>query len=184
MSEPAAPGDAGGLATAVLRLEHRLILRALAVLERVGRRLATGRRTDEAAAADLIDLLRLFDRSHHAKEEEHLFPFLRRTNPTDTSPIGAMLAEHEEGRDYLATLGGLQAAATRAAAALLCVATLREHMRKEEESLFPAVDARLSPEDQAALARRYEGVEPQLVGPRADPAVVARLARLEAAFPS
>jgi hemerythrin-like domain-containing protein len=182
MSEPAA-GEAGGPATAVLRLEHRLILRALTVLERVGRRLASGRRTDEAAAAELIDLLRLLDHSHHTKEEGHLFPFLRETDPTESSPVGAMLAEHQEGRDYLATLGGFQAAATRAAAALLCVATLREHMRKEEEALFPAVDARLSPEDQAALARRYEAVEPRLVGPRADPDVVARLARLEAAFP-
>jgi branched-chain amino acid transport system ATP-binding protein len=183
MRELPLAGDQGGPATAVLRLEHRLISRALTLLERVGRRLAIGRRTDEAAARELVDLLRVFDRSHHVKEEEHLFPALRRASPPEASPVTAMLAEHQEGRDYLVTLGGFEAAATRAAAALLCVATLREHMRKEEESLFPAADALLSHEDHAALAQRYDAVEPHLVGPRADPTVAARLARLEAAFP-
>jgi hemerythrin-like domain-containing protein len=174
----------GGPATAVLRLEHRFILRALAVLERVGRRLAYERRMDEAAARELVELLRVLDRSHHAKEEDYLFPALRQKRLPEASPIAVMLAEHQEGRDYLVTLGGFEPAATRAAAALLCVTTLREHMRKEDESLFPAVDALLSPPEHAALARRYEEVEPRLVGPRADPTVAERLARLEAAFPA
>ena len=169
----------GGPATALLRTEHRVILRGLDVLERTGRRIVSEKPVKEAALAELVELLRLFDQCHHVKEERHLFPAIRGKALPPSSAIPRMLAEHEEGRDYLRTLASDPGRATRSAAALLCAAVLREHIEREDHVIFPAADGLLSDEEQAALAARYDEVEPRFAGPGARPDFGERLARLE-----
>ncbi len=173
---------APGPATADLQHEHEVILRALAVLERLGERLARGRPVSDATLAELVQLFRTFaDRCHHGKEEDHLFPALRAKGAGDALPV--FLDEHEEGRGYLRTLAGSGPPAERAAAARRYVGMLRSHIERENEVLFPMADGLFTPEEHAALARAYADVEDRVVPPGGHDELLATLARLESAVP-
>jgi hemerythrin-like domain-containing protein len=158
----------------------------LAVLERAGYRLGSGQGVDETAMSGLVDLLRTFaDKCHHGKEEEHLFPALvGKGVPLEGGPVGVLLVEHEEGRGYLKTLSTSGDPASRSAAALRYVNLLRQHIEKENEVLFPMADELLSLEEQGKLAKLYEQVEREVVGPGVHEQLMARLATLEAAIPA
>lgn len=172
-----------GLATAALRHEHDLILRGLDLLERAGRRLAAGGRIDEPAFRALVGLLRtLADQCHHTKEEGFLFPALRAAGVPSDGPVAAVLAEHAEGRDYLATLSGVRPTAERAAAALLCASLLRRHVERENAVLFPLADRVLDPDGQARLAAEYAAMEVQAFGPGLHERVAAQLDQLAPHF--
>lgn len=175
-------GSNVGPATAELRHEHEVILRALAVLERGGERLATGVAADEAALFELVALIRLFaDKCHHGKEEDQLFPMLREKGIGAT--LSVFLDDHVEGRGYLATLASGAPAAERASAARKYVGLLRDHIQRENEVLFPMADDVLSHDEHALLARRYAEVEERVVGPGVHEKLLATLDRLEAAIP-
>jgi hemerythrin-like domain-containing protein len=142
--------------TDVLRDEHRVILRALDLLETAAARLAGG----EGWWREIIGWLRAFaDRNHHAKEEASLFPAMVKAGvPSEGGPIGVMLEEHERGRALVAAMEASEPAA-RAATARAYVALLREHINKENEVLFPLADAILDEAAQGALQREFEAVE-------------------------
>lgn len=171
-----------GPATAELRHEHDVILRALAVLDRAGERLGTGRPVDATALAELVDLCRTFaDRCHHGKEEHTLFPVLEAKGLGGT--LRVFLEEHEEGRGYLRTIESSAPSLERAAAARRYVGLLREHIERENAVLFPMADGVLSLEEHAELARRYADVEAEVVGPGVHERLLATLERLERAIP-
>jgi hemerythrin-like domain-containing protein len=172
------------LATADLRREHGWIRRGLAVLERIGRRLATRRAVDETTLNELVTLLRrLADQCHHGKEEGHLYPSMREKGLPPDGRLDAVLSAHGEGRDYLGTLSGLPSPAERAAAALLYVQVTREHLETEEREVFPVADRMFAPGEQAELARCYAEMEQRTFGPGFRDAVVAELVRLESLVP-
>jgi hemerythrin-like domain-containing protein len=111
-------------------------------------------RYDETALKDLIALLRtLADQCHHGKEEGYLYPSMKEKGIPPDGPIARLLAEHSEVRDYLGTLSGLPSRAERAAAALLYVRVMRQHIEQENAVIFPVADRLFTPEEQAALAR-------------------------------
>ncbi|MBI2818811.1 MAG: hemerythrin domain-containing protein, partial [Acidobacteria bacterium] len=127
--------------TGVLREEHEVILRALTVLERVGRDLAAGKSVTQETIASLANFFRTFaDRCHHAKEEAHLFPALVEHGvPKEGGPIGVMLQEHEEGRALVRTFAEGEPAMSVAAIRRFVI-LLRDHIAKENEILFPMAD--------------------------------------------
>jgi hemerythrin-like domain-containing protein len=171
-----------GEATAELRHEHEVILRALGALERAGAGLDAARPVDEAALRELVALIRTFaDRCHHGKEEDQLFPLLRAKGLGDV--LTPFLADHAEGRGYLVTLSGSAPASARAASARRYVGLLRDHIERENEVLFPMVDQALTLAEHARLAASYAEVEQRVVGPGLHERLLADLARLEAAFP-
>jgi hemerythrin-like domain-containing protein len=131
--------------TDTLRQEHEHILQALSVLDALVDRAARSEPAPQADARALLAFFRDFaDRSHHAKEENALFPALEaRGLPRRGGPIGVMLAEHDEGRALLraladtAALGeGEAARANFAGAARAYTSLLRAHIQKENEILF------------------------------------------------
>jgi len=158
-------------ATDVLKQDHRIIERVLAVVERLAR-------NPQALLEDwqkAIDFIRGFaDRCHHLKEEKILFPALEKHGiPREGGPIGMMLVEHEEGRSYvremmeaLAHEGGdsevRRTILGQNARAYLRL--LREHIRKEDEVLFQMADEALSPEEQKELAQEFEKHEAEEIG--------------------
>jgi hemerythrin-like domain-containing protein len=172
------------LATADLRREHEWIRRGLAVLERIGRRLARRHPVDETTLTELVTLLRrLGDQCHHGKEEGHLYPSMREKGLQADGRLAAVLAAHGEGRDYLGTLSGLPSMAERVAAALLYVQVTRQHLDTEEREVFPVADRMFAPAEQAELARCYEEMERRAFGPGFRDAVVVELERLEGLVP-
>jgi branched-chain amino acid transport system ATP-binding protein len=170
------------VATADLRREHELILRAATVLERAGRRLAAEEPVEQALLVELVRFLRtLAEECHHRKEEDHLYPAMRRKSLTADGRLSSLLAAHGEGRDYLSTLAGPASAAERAAAALLFVGVTREHIRAEDREIFPAADAMLLPAEQVELDRAYREMELRRFGPAFRERVLTDLVRLERA---
>jgi len=158
-------------ATEVLKHEHRVIERVLAVVEALAER--PGMPSKEAWEK-AIDLIRNFaDKCHHLKEEQILFPALEEHGiPRDGGPVGMMLLEHEEGRALVRAMAEalphatvdlkMEAALKQNARAYLRL--LREHIQKEDEILFNIAEDVLPPEEQKRLAQEFERHEAEEIG--------------------
>lgn len=163
-------------ATAVLRQEHDAILRMLDVTEEVARRLDGGESVPGETLGGLLEFFRLFaDRCHHGKEEELLFPLLEKKGlPRAGGPIGVMLHEHEDGRALVGQMAAAGEACSKgdaaargrwAEAARGYSGLLRQHIFKENNILFMLAENLLSDAEQAELARAFEKVEEERMGP-------------------
>jgi hemerythrin-like domain-containing protein len=155
--------------TQVLKDEHRIIEQ---VLDAIDARLAAmgNGPFPRAFFEQAIDFIVNFaDGCHHAKEEKRLFPVLERLGiPCEGGPIGCMLKEHVQGRNYVAGMrGNLDAAEAGDPAAIAevarnaagYVALLRSHILKEDTVLFRLADHILTPADVEQLQREFEHVE-------------------------
>jgi hemerythrin-like domain-containing protein len=146
--------------TQTLREEHRVILRALLLLEVAAGRLSGGRPVPEGWWDALLAWLRGFaDLNHHAKEEQHLFPALAQAGvPVEGGPVTVMLEEHAEGRALIRAMGASPGEA-RVAAARRYVQLLREHIDKENGVLLPLAEGVLDAQAQLLVSRGFEKVE-------------------------
>jgi hemerythrin-like domain-containing protein len=169
--------------TDVLRDEHRVILRALDMLEIAAARLAGGRPLPDGWWPEILAWLRGFaDKNHHAKEESSLFPAMVKAGvPSDGGPIGVMLEEHERGRALVRAMEAGEPAA-RAAKAREYVTLLREHIDKENGVLFPLADAVLDEAAQRTLQREFDAVEAEQGRDASIPHAEAAVERLAAAL--
>ncbi|MHC4937917.1 MAG: hemerythrin domain-containing protein [Planctomycetota bacterium] len=81
------------------------------------------------------------DGTHHAKEEERLFPLMEEKGvPRDGGPIGVMCHEHGIGRRCIAAMKEAIEAEDRVrlrGISLEYAAMLRAHIAKEDNVLFP-----------------------------------------------
>jgi hemerythrin-like domain-containing protein len=146
--------------TDVLREEHRVILRALALLEAAAGRLARTEALPDGWWDRLIGWLRAFaDLNHHAKEERYLFPALVKAGvPSEGGPVAVMLGEHVEGRAFIQAMQA-DRVSRRVDAARRYTQLLRDHIDKENGVLFPLAEAVLEERAQQALAREFETLE-------------------------
>lgn len=161
--------------TDTLKNEHKAILLMLKVVERVSRKLEAGENVPAEHLTQIVGFIRGFaDKCHHAKEEDLLFPAMEKTGiPRQGGPIGVMLSEHTEGREYVRKMseaaekyaaGDRKAGARFAENARGYAALLTQHIQKEDNILYPIADARLSPQTQAGLEKDFERVEEEVVG--------------------
>ncbi|HXG51302.1 MAG TPA: DUF2249 domain-containing protein [candidate division Zixibacteria bacterium] len=159
-------------ATEVLKHEHRVIERVLAVVQKLA---DTSRPFAAGPWQNAVEFIRGFaDRCHHLKEEQLLFPLLEKHGiPREGGPIGMMLIEHEEGRRYVRAMAealalaetdpeGAKGALVQNARAYLRL--LRDHILKEDEILFNMADGSLTAEEQKQLVREFEEHEEKEVG--------------------
>lgn len=131
-------------ATEILRREHDQILRVLHVAALAADRLRGGE--DLPTRQDLTDILEFLrefaDGTHHAKEEQCLFPWMVRQGfPQGQGPLACMNMEHEIGRklirDIASAIDRLPASAVVLASALTrYIEVLEEHIHKENRVLF------------------------------------------------
>jgi hemerythrin-like domain-containing protein len=156
--------------TAILREEHAVIVRVLDGLEGVLARIEAGGDADPTLLEDAVHFIRGFaDRCHHEKEEEMLFPALEAAGiPVEGGPVGVMLAEHQEGREYVRGLAeGVADLATspdRGRRGILdngwaYIQLLRAHIMKENEILFPLADRAISPDAMHGLTHAFEDAQ-------------------------
>jgi hemerythrin-like domain-containing protein len=162
-------------ATQTLRHEHDVIGQALDILAALAGRVA---RDDPPPARDLEALLGFFtdfaDGCHHVKEETILFPALEAAGvPRAGGPVGAMLAQHEEGRRLVGALrrelpglaGDAAARARFAAAARDYVALLEQHIAIENGVLFPHADELLGEAQDRVITAAFDRHEEVAMGP-------------------
>jgi hemerythrin-like domain-containing protein len=181
-------------ATNILVSEHNLILRALAVLDRVASRVEAGRPVPEESAQQLIDFFKTFaDACHHAKEEGVLFPALEAAGlPSNGGPVAVMLHEHTLGRAAVRTMAqavaglgtdpGAPAAYSQAARAFSRL--LSSHISKENGVLFPMAENFLAPEQDDALVAAFEEHERTVTGPGEHERFHQLIESLEKQYPS
>lgn len=169
--------------TDVLREEHRVILRALILLERAADRLARGEALPGGSWERVIGWLRAFaDLNHHAKEERYLFPALAQAGvPSEAGPVAVMLAEHVEGRGFIQAMQASEVSC-RTEAVRRYVQLLRDHIEKENGVLFPLAEAVLEEHAQQALAREFAMVEAEQGREASIEHAEAEVERLEAAL--
>ncbi len=125
--------------------EHTHIKRVIAAVPAIVASIGAG--LDESSRATIsaaVDFIKNFaDRYHHAKEEDLLFKYFDEGEPI----LLAMHQEHEDGRAHVrAVLAGLErddAAAVREHLSAYAE-LLTEHIRKEDEILYPWMDQHLS----------------------------------------
>ncbi|MGE5176623.1 MAG: hemerythrin domain-containing protein [Hyphomicrobiales bacterium] len=162
-------------ATTILKEEHRVIERVLDALETAALRLEAGEPVPLDVFARGADFIKGFaDGCHHRKEEGILFPALERAGiPRDAGPIGVMLREHEEGRDFTAAMrdaaerlaaGDEDAREDLVGSALGYVALLRAHIAKEDNVLFPMADQVLRGPAESEVAAEFDRVEREETG--------------------
>lgn len=184
-------GTRYGPATALLKDEHDLILRGLAVLEKVAARLAQGEAVAAGTVEKLVEFFRNFaDRCHHGKEEAMLFPALESAGlPRDGGPTGVMCFEHEEGRACVRAIGGAAARLAKDPTAgreivqhaRQFIALLRAHIEKENNVLFVMADSILPQEAQRELFQQYDRFTEEQAGCRIADEPTALIRELEAA---
>jgi hemerythrin-like domain-containing protein len=167
--------EAAMKATEILIEEHELILKMLDIIEVINHKIENGQHVDVAHLEGIVDFIVNFaDRCHHAKEEGILFPAMVRAGiPEKQGPIGVMLHEHVEGREYVRAmkkaLAGSPANGTGvlhefARSAAGYAELLRNHIYKENNILFRMADDRIGPAGQKEILEAFERVERDEIG--------------------
>lgn len=153
-------------ASAVLKAEHEVILKVIAVLRKLTADKFSGDTLDLAKLRKCVEFFRFFaDKCHHAKEEDLLFPVLeKRGVPKEQGPIGCMLEDHRVARGLTKDMGealkaidgGDSTGVSRfLAAAGEYITLLTAHIDKENQILFVMGDNVMTPDDQAELQDKF-----------------------------
>jgi hemerythrin-like domain-containing protein len=165
--------------TDILTEEHKIILRALDVLEQMAARTEKDQPVAPEDVQTLLHFLRVFADDHHqVKEESALFPELMRTSLANDVRLRQMTFEHDQERslvegleDALRTKKGSDFVHFANWLALL----IRTHIHKEDNILFELAQRLLLPEQD-------ERITAELNKFQVDRGIVAGLERLERAY--
>ncbi|MEE9369280.1 MAG: hemerythrin domain-containing protein [Pontiella sp.] len=137
--------------TQVMMDEHQLILRMITLVEKHTQLVEQGSFSDWKFYLEAVDFIRNYaDRFHHAKEEDVLFVELVENGmPEKSSPIEAMLMEHDQGRAFVKGMenaalefldGNLQFTGELVKNAKGYAVLLRGHIDKEDNILYPLAE--------------------------------------------
>lgn len=175
-------------AIAVIKTEHRNLMRVVNTFDAVLRAVEAGRDPDFALLDAIVDYLKTFtDRYHHPKEDLYLFAALRAQSPDAHAILDELEAEH--GQCYAATDGLAKALeAYRAGApggregfaeAAKAYRHLQlRHLQKEEGVVMPMARAALTAEDWARINAAFADNHDPLFSPEAQEDAHALYARI------
>jgi hemerythrin-like domain-containing protein len=164
-------------ATQTLMNEHRVIERVLTALEIAAGRVKQGEEVRPVFFINAALFIKNYaDGCHHHKEEGILFVAMNEAGmPSEGGPVGVMLAEHVQGREYTAAMkdaaekwdkGDRSARGAVAQNAFGYVSLLRPHIQKEDKILFPMAERAIPPQQQKKVDADFEraGVEEAAAG--------------------
>lgn len=142
--------------------EHVVIKRWLAVIPKVVTALDLESDKGRQVILDGVDMIRSYaDKLHHGKEEEILFKYF-----DDTAEIFSVIYEdHRRAREHVKNI--LVAVDQRDGSAVSRYLTaykelLAEHIRKEDEILFPWLDEQLTSDQVEQLLAKFEDVDQRI----------------------
>lgn len=155
--------------------EHQNILAGIDILARNVDRLEKGDKVDPRFFTDAIDFIRNYaDKYHHAKEEDILFKKMEQAGfPMEGGPIAVMLADHVQGREYVAAMekaneryitGDSSAVDEIAENAKGYVYLLRAHIEKEDKILYPMARNSLGDSGIEAMRPDFDRVDKEKAG--------------------
>jgi hemerythrin-like domain-containing protein len=174
--ESASSADYRAAAIATIEREHRALLQVIDLLRRLTRDYVAGYAQPDFHLLSLaLYYLDVFPGDvHHSREDEHLFPTLRRHGHDWDEALDALTSDHACDRESIAHLhrllvlyqAGAPEALSRFREAVDCYAeTLYEHMRREEALLAAAGD-RLTDEEWRRISEAFAQNEDPLFGPQ------------------
>ena len=119
--------------------------------------------------SEVVAFLKTFaDKCHHGKEEKHLFQaLLRKGIRNEGGPVGAMLAEHDQGRGFIAQMSRSlenKDIQSFSQAAAQYRDLLRSHIGRENNVLFHLADGVLGEQEQDLLFDKFEQHEETVIG--------------------
>ena len=124
--------------------EHVFIKKMAALIPEVVTHLDVDSEEGRQLIMDTVDFIRFYaDKFHHAKEEEILFKYF----DEDLDILKVMHQDHQQARSHVkAVLDGLEKRDKTAIAKHLSAygELLKEHIKKEDEILYPWMDRNLS----------------------------------------
>lgn len=159
-------------ATEQLRQEHEGIKLMLSIMLKM----TNGKEEPNKVHLEkAIDFIRTFaDKCHHGKEEDILFPELEKAGISrDRGPIGVMLEEHTEGRNYIKALNEAFLKYKEGDKSQIpvikentegYVMLLRSHIEKENNVLFMIADRFITDEKQDEIFEAFEKLEKEKIG--------------------
>jgi hemerythrin-like domain-containing protein len=158
-----------GKATQDLKNEHEAILPVLAIVNNAVSNDALEKDKLLKFGNELVYFLKIFaDKCHHGKEENILFPELvKKGVPNEGGPIGVMLREHVQGREYIALMSGSLDAKDLAGFKTNAEKyrdLLISHIAKENDVLFVMADKLLDDKKQDELYQKFEEHEENVIG--------------------
>lgn len=164
----------------ILKKEHDRVLETIGLLRGVTlclkfNALGTETPLHDRGLNHLRKIIEFFEKDvklHFRREEEVLFPALEKHTGTEKSPAKMLLGEHEEWRELFerlkVTAVRLESAAGGDSEALSMEAQeingkiehlLREHIRKENDSLLPLARSLLSEDEIEEISRKWRALE-------------------------
>jgi len=150
-----------------LKHEHEAILAGLKILDSM---IDSGEQVPVDDLNGFIGFLKEFaDKCHHGKEEDILFPALTKAGlPVEGGPVGVMLSEHVQGREYIQAMESAVADSPDyeefAKAGGQYAELLRQHIQKENNVLFVMAEKILSTEQLDEIFEAFEKHEEQITG--------------------
>ncbi len=172
-----------------LMREHGVIRRVLVVYREAAARLES---KPGSVAPDALQkaakLLRTFGEDYHEKqlEEAHIFPAVAKAGGPLALAVGALVAQHQRGREiteYVLSVSlkaiGAQAAAPLARSLEAFARMYEEHAAMEDTIVFPAWKKLLSPKELDAMGDRFEEIEHATFGKDGFEDAVAQIAAIE-----
>lgn len=158
-----------GKATQDLRNEHDAILHVFTILDKM---LSSTSKSDEENLQfgnELVDFLKIFaDKCHHGKEEDFLFLALEDKGvPNEGGPIGAMLQEHKQGREFISLMSkSIESKDLKnfRTYAVKYRDLMKGHIAKENNVLFMMADRLLDEAKQDELFEKFENHEETVIG--------------------
>ncbi len=158
-------------ASEILVKEHTTILLSLNILNEICNRIMDGIDVPVEDIIWLLNFQKIFsDRNHHGKEEGIFYPTLERSGISiERSPIAVMLTDHDMGRgfvnqmlDYLNKSPLNKSEFIKLAHGY--IATLKWHIEKENNILYPLGDKFLSKKKQKELFESFEYFDLNVMG--------------------
>ncbi len=169
-------GTRGSLTTATeqLRHEHEALTLVLSILEKLCGRLANGEEVNPEHFGQVLEVIQVFgDQCHHAKEEEFLFPAIEAAGVPKASRLLDVMNDHEKCRILIRQLAAAwlkhRSGDPAGARAVITSARdysefLRDHIREEDDVLYPLAEARLPADIQRQLLEQFERLEIERIG--------------------
>jgi hemerythrin-like domain-containing protein len=143
--------------------EHKIILRALDVLDNIATWAEKDGAVDAVDVSKVLDFFRWFADAHHqAKEDTILFPALRRATAAQDRKVEHMMLEHVQERaliEQIETAVRLARIPDFVASVDKLSSTLRNHIYKEDDILFEFTKTALKPAVDDAVVADLERFE-------------------------
>ena len=162
-------------ARGALMMEHRLIERAIALMERAIAEIDATGKVDALFIDAVVDFIGTYaDRTHHGKEEDILFRDLDKKDlsPADRQIMNTLLKDHKFGRATTQALddararycdGEAAAAADISKRLKALVALYPQHIEKEDKIFFPHSRDYISDEEDQAMVAEFREFDRSII---------------------